>query len=93
MKENKFKLLIHGYKYLFARLKISKRIRKKYKIKPYISFVSHFPNHFFILPTILVMPWIYRYPDSCIIEILWFNFSICIGKWIVVNDEKGESEC
>lgn len=56
--------------------------RENYQIKWTIKFrVDDYRFAFFLLPTILVMPWPYRHPGQSIIDIYWFNLAIVIGKW------------
>jgi len=71
-------------KKLFKDLKNCEGHRKEYKIKPCIVFkVDREDYYFSFLPTVLYMPWIYRYPNSIgVIDIWWLNFHICIGEWI-----------
>lgn len=67
---------------LFKRLRELRHNRKEYHIKPKITFrVDTHDYPFFLLPTILVQPWIYRYPGSYVIDIYWLNFFIGIGKF------------
>ena len=73
---------------LIKDLKNCKVHRKVYKIKPTIEFSVDTEDYCFsFLPTILWMPWVYRYPDSSVIDIWWLNFHILIGKWVVVKNE------
>lgn len=73
---------------LFNDLKRCKEYRKEYKIKPAIRlYVDKEYYDFSFLPTVLWMPWVYRYPDSDgVIDIWWLNFHILIGKWERVKD-------
>jgi hypothetical protein len=72
---------------LFDDLKRCKGNRKKYRIKPNIKFLVDTKNYYFsFLPTILWMPWIYRYTNSQgVIDIWWLHFHISIGKWEVLS--------
>ena len=71
-------------KKLFNDLKRLKSGRNQYRIKPYFKFeVDRRDYCFSFLPTVLWMPWIYRYPGSVgIVDIWWLNFHIFIGKWV-----------
>ena len=73
---------------LFKDLKKCKGHRKEYRIKPTIRFyVDKEYYDFSFLPTVLWMPWIYRYPDcDGVIDIWCLNFHILIGKWERVGD-------
>lgn len=56
--------------------------RKEYYIDWNIRFVvddSYFI--FMLLPTIEIVPWIYRYVDEPIISIAWLNFGVTIGTF------------
>lgn len=67
---------------LFKDLKRLRYIRKDYKTERCIKFEVDTTNYaFYILPTIFIQPWIYRYPGCSVIEIIWLNFHICIGIW------------
>jgi len=68
---------------LFEDLKKCKYMRKEYRIKPAIEFRIDKENYYFsFLPTILYMPWVYRYPNSAGVIDIWFlHFHILIGKW------------
>lgn len=78
-----------GFKKLFKDLKSCKHMRGDYQIKPKIRFIID-TNKFrcFFLPTILAVPWVYRYPKSCVVEIMWLHFRICIGEF--THKEKSE---
>jgi hypothetical protein len=64
-------------------LKRLKPNRKGYRIKPTIRFYVDKENYYFaFLPTVLWMPWIYRYSNSDgVVDIWWLHFHILIGKW------------
>ena len=68
---------------LFKKLKRCKPDRKKYRIKPIIRFEVDTRDYYFsFLPTVLWIPWIYRYPNSTgVVDIWWLHFHILIGKW------------
>ena len=68
---------------LIEDLKKCKGHRKEYRIKPFIEFrVDKEDYYFSFLPTILYMPWVYRYPNSVgVIDIWWLHFHILIGTW------------
>ena len=68
---------------LFEDLKKCKGRRRQYRIKPSIRFhVDREDYYFAFLPTILWMPWIYRYPNiDGVIDIWWLHFHVLIGKW------------
>lgn len=69
-------------KKLFKTLKDCKPDRNKYYIEPKIKFVvDEWHYEFFLLPTISVLPWPYRYNGRCCWEIAWLNMRICIGIW------------
>ena len=82
---------------LFDDLKECKGHRNEYRIKPIIKFKVDKENYYFsFLPTILWMPWIYRYPNIIgVIDIWWLNFHIAIGKWehLSCRDCKHQEEC
>lgn len=64
-------------------LKRCRYARKEYRIKPTIKL--HIDTHkyyFAFIPTILWMPWVYRYLSiHGVVDIWWLNFHILIGKW------------
>ena len=64
-------------------LKSCKNDRKKYRIKPTIKFYVDKQHYYFaFFPTVLWMPWVYRYPNiNGVIDIWWLHFHILIGKW------------
>lgn len=68
---------------LIEDLKNCKGHRKEYRIKPTFEFRVDTEDYYFsFLPTVLWMPWIYRYPNSVgLIDIWWLHFHILIGKW------------
>lgn len=67
---------------LLKKFKMHKPNRKKYRIKPHIGFAVDRDGYIFsLLPTVLVQPWMYRYPGHCIVDITWLHFHICIGVW------------
>lgn len=74
--------MIEKLKVLYTDLKRCKGMRKEYSIKPTIKFEVNDADHFFLIPTIMIMPWIYRFPNSSVVDILWLNCCICIGKWV-----------
>jgi hypothetical protein len=82
---------------LFDDLKECKGDRNEYRIKPIIKFKVDKENYYFsFLPTILWMPWIYRYPNTIgVIDIWWLNFHIFIGKWehLSCRNCKHQEEC
>ena len=82
---------------LIEDFKMCKGHRKEYRIKPTIKFRADTENyHFSFLPTILYLPWIYRYPNSIgIIDIWWLHFHILIGTWerLSCRDCKHHEEC
>lgn len=82
---------------LFDDLKECKGNRNEYRIKPIIKFKVDKENYYFsFLPTILWMPWIYRYPNTIgVIDIWWLNFHIFIGKWehLSCRNCKHQEEC
>ena len=69
-------------KKLFNNLKSCKPIRKDYYIEPKIRCeVDDRYFRFFLLPTIMFVPWISRYNGLCCCEILWLNLRIGMGVW------------
>ena len=75
-------------KKLFEALKRCKPDRKDYYIEPKIKCeVDDRYFRFFILPTILFVPWISRYHGSSCCEIMWLNLRVCIGIWRRKDDE------
>lgn len=70
---------------LFKDLRMCKKSRKEYHVKPYFKFLIDSDHYYFaFLPTILWMPWCYRYPNlHGVIDIWWLNFHILIGRWEV----------
>lgn len=74
-----------GLKKLFIRLKECKPDRKNYQYKPKIRLdVDTKRYRFYILPTILYVPWIYTIPNVGLgaFEIKWLNFTIVIGEFV-----------
>ena len=71
-------------KKLFEDLKRCKHCRSEYRVKPHVEFyIDTYHYYFAFLPTILWLPWPYRYPDlNGIVDIWWFNMHILIGKWV-----------
>ena len=67
---------------LFEDLKKCKSDRKKYRIKPIIKFYVDKEHYYFaFLPTVLWMPWVYRYPNvNGVVDIWWLHFHILIGR-------------
>ena len=66
-------------------LKKSRPARKCYQIKPNIRVDADTRRfRFYILPTILYVPWIYRHPNVGlgVVEIKWLNFTIVIGEFV-----------
>lgn len=82
---------------LIKDLKNCKGYRKQYRIKSYIKFYRDKENYYFsMLPTILWMPWVYRYPNSTgVLDIWWLHFHILIGKWerLSCRECKHQSKC
>lgn len=76
-------------KKLIKDLRMCKKSRKEYRVKPYFEFVIDRDHYdFAFLPTILWMPWCYRYPDSPgVVDIWWLNFHILIGYWEVKKND------
>jgi hypothetical protein len=69
-------------KKLFKFLKRCRPDRKDYYIEPKVVFWVDDSNFsFFVLPTIVFVPWIYRYKGVCCCEIMWLNLHIGIGIW------------
>ena len=68
---------------LFKTLRKLKPQRKDWYVKPAIKIEidrEYYVFHF--LPTVVWMPWPYRYPDQFIVCISWFNLHIGFFKWI-----------
>lgn len=70
-------------KKLFADLKRCKNSRGDCRVKPTIKFYIDTNDYYFaFLPTVLWLPWIYRYPGSeGVVDIWWLNMHILIGTW------------
>lgn len=68
-------------KNLIADLKKCKPNRKEYYIEPKVRFNVDEPSLFLFLPTIVFVPWIYRYNGMACCEIAWLNLHIGIGIW------------
>ena len=68
---------------LIEDFKMCRGNRKEYRVKPTIKFMADTRDYYFsIFPTILWMPWFYRYPNTTgVIDIWWLHFHILIGKW------------
>lgn len=67
---------------LFKDLKKCKGNRKKYRIKPTIKFSKDIYGYCIsFLPTIVWDFWIYRTPNSPVIDIWWLHYHILIGRW------------
>lgn len=82
---------------LFKKLKEHKPNRKKYRIEPTIRFRVDTEHYLFsFLPTVLWMPWIYRFPHcGGVIEIWWLHFHVLIGNWdrLSCRDCKHQKKC
>jgi len=69
-------------KKLFRSFRDCKPEREKYCIEPKITFeVDTYSYIFSFLPTIVFVPWTYRYTGSAPLSITWLNMSICFGIW------------
>ena len=69
-------------KKFFKSLKECKPMRDEYYIeKKFVFEIDDSHYGFYILPTILFVPWICRYTGSCCIEIMWLNLHLCWGIW------------
>ena len=56
--------------------------RSDWKIKPCIAFdYDKYDKLFFLIPTVMVQPWAYRYPNTYVVDIAWLHLHIGIGKW------------
>lgn len=56
--------------------------RKDYIIKLCICFeIDKEDQVISILPTIMIQPWKYRYPNTFVVDITWLIFHIGIGRW------------
>lgn len=74
---------------MFKRLKELKKYRKDYVIKPKVIFEIDDSHYFFyLIPTIGFMPWIYRWPGTSVLEIMWLNMHICFGIWEAKKDDR-----
>ncbi len=69
------------YGSLFKDLKECREDRKDYYIKPAIK-VVRYNKQFVFLPTIMLSPWVYRYPNSFVWEIRWLNIIIGVGLFL-----------
>lgn len=75
-------------KKLFESLKRCKGHRKDYKIKWEVKFEVDDSNYIFsLLPTMVFVPWPYRYLRETIMDIMWLNCHITIGKWMSKEEE------
>ena len=65
-------------------LRMCKHMRCNYRIEwSFKCGVNCSAKFFAFLPTILFVPWVYRYPNARgIIEIWWLHYRISFGKWI-----------
>lgn len=71
-----------GFIDLFKTLRKFKVQRKHYHIKPEIRFGVDTKNFIFsLIPTVMVVPWVFRYHNEPIIDIQWLHLHITIGKW------------
>ena len=71
-----------GLKKLFKSLKECKNARKDYYIKPQIDFEADTVDYaFYLIPTIVVQPWPYRYRNTYVVSIIWLNFAVGFGMW------------
>ena len=70
------------YGTLFKDLRKCRKDRKNYYIKPDITVVRN-NRLFYLLPTIKISPWVYRYPKSFVWEIQWLNVTIGIGLFLL----------
>lgn len=77
------------YGTLFKDLKQCKKDRKYYYIKPDITVVRN-NKLFYLLPTIMISPWVYRYPNSFVWEIRWLNVAIGIGLFLRKESENND---
>lgn len=73
---------------LFKDLKRLKPYRKDYYIEPKIKLLTDI-SLISLLPTIIWVPWIYRYPNCYVVEIMFLNFDIGIGLWKHHNEVNG----
>ena len=77
-----FNQITHEYKSLFNSWKKLRKHRKEYKIQPTIGFVCDRNLFVFsILPVIVWEPWMYRNPNTYVVDIRWLNFHIGLGLW------------
>lgn len=57
-------------------------MNSRWIIKPAIKFEIDTTDYMIcFLPTIIWMPWKYRYPNSYVFDITWLNLHIGIGLW------------
>lgn len=54
--------------------------RKDYQLKCRIKFGCE-KDFFFALPTVIYIPWKYRYIGVAAIELRWLFFYACYGDW------------
>lgn len=67
---------------LIKKLKELKEDRKDYRIKPCFNCKRETKRYlFYLLPTVLVQPWIYRYPNTYVVSVCWLNFKMGFGLW------------
>jgi hypothetical protein len=77
-----------GLKKLYKKHKTCKQYRNSRRIRPMFNITIDDSFYAFsFLPTIIWQPWMFRYNNSCIIDITWLNIHISIGKWEAVINE------
>lgn len=55
--------------------------RKGWRVEKRLRFEIDKDYMFSFLPTVIWMPWMYRYPESSVIDIWWLNLHITFGTW------------
>lgn len=76
---------------LFKTLRRLKVQRKHHYIKRVVDF--HVDTHdylFSFLPTIVFVPWPYRYNGEAIFDLHWLHMHIAIGEWARKEDNNAE---
>ena len=73
---------------LIKDLKDLKKNRKNWVIKPSVKAVMDTDDYITCLfPTIVFQPWIYRSPNSYVVELWWLNFYVGFVRWERRNDD------
>lgn len=57
-------------------------MRKEWRIKPCVKLAIDKEDYIFsFLPTIIWMPWRYRYPGTYVVDFSWLIFHMGFGIW------------